>query len=400
MMFHRIFFVSALLYCETYSMVAMANKLIATADVDMTYDDNYFRRQDASSLPPGVSLNEFSILPSLALQYEKLLGNQTAYADGKLGRKFLLLNTGFSVTEARADTGLRYTLGSLCRGDVGAIYNRGESAFEENIGVNKNVKSDYIVRFNSNSCNFGPRLSASLTGGYETVGNDAKNSRRANLNAYDVEFSTTYSNPVIGNFTLGGGYSHNLYPNRFATPNSTEPDKNSIITGFLGFHRERSERLIVDMRAGVTKVNTPANVPSFLGFTGSIDIDWRPSTLLEIHPNIYKRVSPATESIANNIREKGANLDLTYTMSSRLSFISSNKITNKLQTRQIFDAKTQIITFRPEASTLYSTNLKAVYQLGLSTTISLGGNYSQRTSDVLDRNYSDKKVILAISFRR
>ncbi len=399
-MLRKTLFVTALMCCETYSVAALANKFSATADVDMAYDDNYFKRQNVASLQPGLSLNEFSILPSLALEYEHLLGNQSAYADAKIGHKFLLLNTGFSVTQVRADTGLRYNLGSACHGDIGGVYTRGESAFEENLDVLKNIKSDYAVRLNSNSCNLGPRLSISLTGGYETIGNDTKNSRRANLNSYDIEGSTTYSNPVLGNFTLGGGYSHNLYPNRFATPISSQADKNSIITGFLGFHRERGGRLVFDIKAGITKLNTPVNVPSFLGFTGSVDIDWKPSSFLEIHPVIFKRVTPSTESISNSIREKGADFDLTYTSSSRLSFVSSNKITNRVQSRQVFGPLLQNFTFRPEITTLYATNLKAVYQFGLSTTLSLGGTYAKRTSALADRNYSSKKVMFEISFKR
>jgi len=251
------------------------------ASLKTLYDGNILRLGDGLPLRPGASKSDFRISPSVSAAYGLPVGRQQLFIGADFGKDFYARNNRLDRTRYSIGGGALWRVGRSCSGSISGEYKQRQSLLSESSVQTDNTQrvQDYFV---GGECappvglGFGGSISRSVT---DNV-NPARQVQDSRDWTYDLHLN--YGSPGLGNFSLGGGYSHYDYPRRTLFVQSggglqSISDKLDNYQARVSYSRAIGTRLSVSGSASYVKV-----VPNPREVLNLIQL---PSGLIEALPN-------------------------------------------------------------------------------------------------------------------
>ncbi len=324
-----------------------------TASLKTLYDGNILRLGNGLPLRPGYSRSDFRITPSVGAGYGLPVGRQQLFIDGDFGKDFYARNGRLNRTRYGIGGGVLWKLARSCSGSISGEYKQRQSLLSDSSVQIDNTQrlQDYYA---GGDC--APPVGIGFGGSVRRGITDNVNPSRQvqDTREWNYDAHLNFGAPALGNFSLGGVFSHYDYPRRslFVIGSGGLPtqvsDQLDIYQARLGYSRPIGTRFSVNGSASYVKVKpSPRDV---------LNLVQLPSGLVVLSPGARDTYSGPGFTLALSYRPS---VRLNATLAASRNVSSSSNVGARFNIRDNVDGE-------------------ITYKIGPAITTALGASFDRR----------------------
>lgn len=388
-----------LLVCTATAVAMMATaaqaqserKFNATLTMRTVYDDHVSRSANGIAAVRGLSQEDVSFSPTLALDIVRPMGRNSIFLAGAIAYNFYEKNDQLNSENISLNGGVNGSLAS-CRGGLSGGLDRRQSELDDlSLTVVENIETTTSVRF---SANCGRASGIQPTFGVTQEWSDNSSSQRAEAD-YETLSGTvglSYGRPTLGVLNIFASAARTEYD--IPTQTLIGPQDNGYETygGGVRFSRQLGARIQGSVNAGysVVQPNSPT-LDDFEGFTYGGDISYRVSSRLSGSVNFSRAVSPSSRVKSSYSVSETYGINAAYRIGSRLRVSAGGSYAENT-----FEGLAGAVTLTPTRETVKAVFGAISYDLGRRISISLDANQQERDANVHGFDYTANRYGLSI----
>ncbi len=370
--------------------------LTLSATATGAYSDNYLRLSDTKAAErPSLIPEEYSLTTNAQLGWNQRIGRQQLSFNADAGYRFNKYNRYLDSESISADAALNWKLGARCNGAISASYTRAQSDFEVLDDILHNVVSNKAAKASTN-CSFGARLGIVLSGNISGADNSAATRSINDLKQHQLGAGLRLSLRGSDYISLMASQIWRQYDNRFVALGRS--DENKQLNLGVEVQKSFGPRITLDGWLGYSEVTNP-NEPTInsSGFSGKAGISYKIGGRHLARFSARQEIDSSANLTASHMKIKGLNLSISSKWGAKIH----SDITISQDERDIALAPS-IMGLGVLNNTSDKTKRASAsfgYDIGRLVTLRLSGRVAERNAAQNYFNYTEKAVMVGLSFR-
>jgi hypothetical protein len=267
-----------------------------------TYDSNVARSDAQIAALRHLTMSDQLFQPMVVVDVVTPIDRQAVFLDGTVGYDYYERNRILNRQRINLDGGLRGQV-RTCTATLEGTYSQRQNSLEDiTLALVKDTLTDTGVNFSA-TCKSQIGFSPFVSAAQDWESNSSPLITTSNYRTTSANAGVAYSQPLIGEISVYGGYTKTLFPNRQVPVGvASEQDGYQIYTGGVRYDRKLGARIEGTVAFAYTslKPNTNLTAP-FKGATYQADITYTPSGRISasLHASRAAQPTPLSNTAYN-----------------------------------------------------------------------------------------------------
>jgi len=382
-------------FAQAIPTVSGERELKISGNLNVTYDTNVGRTNDALSALRGINPEDEIVTPTALFEVVQPIGRNAAFLQGFAGYDFHAENHILNHVNTNVTGGGLLSTGPCHTTGYGQFTAVQSDLADASQTVTKNLL-ETTTGGGQVTCGQQRGFNAQLVGTYTDVVNSASRQKVADRRGNNITLQVGYGNNTLGNLSLIGTYSEQVFPDRINAKGTFGDSYWSELLG-VSYQRQLGSKIKVQAQVGqnvIKRASAPAGIPlKIRGANYAVLTDYRMSSRLEFLLQGQRQFQPSnrpgklvdlvTRVDASGIYSLGTRI--TVTLAGFWEDMKANQDTSP----------NALPTINRSRRTGEALTLRYRQTARLSETLDV--RHEDRDTDFAPFNYSDTRVSLTLA---